>query len=417
MLPKLPKLNPINKNYIIGTDQNDNIYGTSGVDLIYAGKGNDVLHAGAGADSLYGGEGDDSYYIRDSDDFAYENAGEGHDHVYSSVTYTLGDNLEALNLIGNQAINGTGNSLNNYLCGNDNNNILIGLGGNDQINGGMGADIMFGGSGDDRYFVDNVGDKVLEFALDGHDTVTSSISFSLIGTNVEDLILESGAGAINGTGNDSDNSILGNQSANILKGGDGDDQISGFGGKDTMYGGKGDDYIVVDSTDDIVIENITEGYDTVFTTANYTMPENVEFMIMDGAGPMLGFGNGQDNAIMGSLFADHIYGLGGDDTIVGRSGNDVITGGAGNDTMFGGADNDTFRFLAGFGHDTILDFGANGNDDMIHIDHNLFADFNAIQAHMTQNGNDVVITLDADNSITLENFNAGILTASDFHFV
>ena len=43
---------------------------------------------------------------------------------------------------------------------------------------------------------------------------------------------------------------------------------------------------------------------------------------------------------------------------MGGAGNDTLDGGAGNDTLAGGAGNDIFRFLAGFGQDTITDFAA-----------------------------------------------------------
>ncbi|MCK9352524.1 MAG: hypothetical protein M0P59_00005, partial [Gallionella sp.] len=60
-----------------------------------------------------------------------ELANEGTDHVISSVSYVLSDNIENLTLSGNAAIDGAGNTLSNVLTGNSNNNILTGAGGND----------------------------------------------------------------------------------------------------------------------------------------------------------------------------------------------------------------------------------------------------------------------------------------------
>ncbi|MCK9202644.1 MAG: hypothetical protein M0P42_16090, partial [Gallionella sp.] len=60
-----------------------------------------------------------------------ELANEGTDHVISSVSYALSDNVENLTLSGTAVIDGTGNTLDNVLTGNSNNNIFTGGGGND----------------------------------------------------------------------------------------------------------------------------------------------------------------------------------------------------------------------------------------------------------------------------------------------
>lgn len=60
-----------------------------------------------------------------------ELANEGTDHVISSVSYALSDNIENLTLSGTAAIDGAGNTLDNVLAGNANDNILTGGDGND----------------------------------------------------------------------------------------------------------------------------------------------------------------------------------------------------------------------------------------------------------------------------------------------
>src|SRR5690606_37605772 len=111
---------------------------------------------------------------------------------------------------------------------------------------GPGADVMLGGAGNDRYYVDQIGDIVLEVdPLHGVDTVYSSISYTL-GQNLENLVL-TGKAAIDATGNAGNNILTGNAAANTLSGGAGNDTLDGGAGADRLIGASGADTFVFSS--------------------------------------------------------------------------------------------------------------------------------------------------------------------------
>ncbi|WP_284736141.1 calcium-binding protein, partial [Dongia deserti] len=244
-----------------GNTASNVLTGNSGANQLSGGAGNDTLDGGAGADTLIGGTGNDTYIVDSIDDLVTENSNEGTDTIATTVTWTLGANIENLTLTGTLDINGTGNSLNNVLTGNSVTNILIGGSGNDTLNGGAGADTLIGGTGNDTYVVDNAGDVTTENEGEGADTVQSSVTYGL-SANVENLTL-TGSGAINGTGNELDNVLTGNTGANQLSGGDGTDTLNGGTGSDTLIGGTGNDTYVVDNVGDVTTESEGEGTDTV----------------------------------------------------------------------------------------------------------------------------------------------------------
>jgi Ca2+-binding RTX toxin-like protein len=305
-------------DYLTGDSGNDTLNGGDGDDLIrddqgndslVGGKGNDDLYGGAGINTLVGGEGNDRYYISHNatdttNSIIIEDAGAlgGIDIAYSSLTVnSLANNVESLVLLFNNAIDATGNNLDNVIYGNSANNLINGAGGDDRLNGAGGDDYLIGGSGSD----------------------------TLNGDDGDDLLRDD----------------LGDDS---LVGGNGNDDLYAGTGNNTLEGGAGDDryYIshnVSDITNSVVVELAEGGIDTAYSALTVTaLADNVENLVL--------LFNGTINAT-GNNLANVIYGNGS---------SNVINGGAGNDILIGGAGVDTFVLSASASSaDTITDFTPN----------------------------------------------------------
>jgi Ca2+-binding RTX toxin-like protein len=103
--------------------------------------------------------------------------------------------------------------------------------------------------------------------------------------------------------------------------------------------------------------------------------------------------------------------------ILGSTGNNTLKSTSGNDYFVGDGGADTFVFAANFGNDIIKDFGATGRShDVIQFSKSVFDSFASVLAHATQVGQDVVISADAGDSLTLKNTKLTALDRQDFHF-
>ncbi|MBN4002194.1 putative Ig domain-containing protein [Nostoc sp. LPT] len=370
-----------NRDIISGLQGNDTLKGLGDNDTLDGGDGNDFLDGGAGSDSLIGGKGNDTYTVDSIGDTIVESANAGTDLVKSSVSFVLGNNLENLTLTGTEAIDGTGNSLNNILTGNtaantlsgengnDNllgdsgNDTLLGGAGNDTLDGGAGIDSLNGGAGNDIYTVDNLSDIITEGLNAGTDLVKSFVSW-VLADNVEDLTL-TGTEAIDGTGNSLDNNLIGNTAANILSAGDGDDSLFGSSGNDTLLGGAGDDTLdggtgidslnggdgndiyTVDNLSDSITEGLNAGTDLVNSSVSWVLGDNLENLTLTGSTAINGTGNSFNNILLGNGGANILSGGDGNDSLFGSSGNDTLLGSAGDDTLDGSTGIDSLNGGAG----------------------------------------------------------------------
>lgn len=251
----------------------------------------------------------------------------------------------------------TGNAAANWLCGMAGADTIAGGAGNDTLEGGAGADRLSGGSGDDLYIVDAT-DTVVELAGEGIDRVRATVNMT-IGANVEALLLIQSFAKF-GTGNAAANTVVGNSQVNYLSGGagndtlfgmNGDDTLAGNAGADRLVGGAGNDTYLRDAFDTIV-EAANAGYDTVRTSRDYVVGENIERVVAEGDLAIRITGNAQANLIVGNAAANVLIGGGGADVLTGGGGSDVFVfaaGQSGRVTDFQD-DVDTVRIAAPAGH-------------------------------------------------------------------
>jgi Ca2+-binding RTX toxin-like protein len=341
---------------LIGYETPESISGLGGNDVISGRGGNDTLDGGPGTDRLDGEAGDDSLL-----------GGSGNDQLYGGPDNdTLG-----------------GEAGDDYLDGGTGVDRLDGGAGNDSMNGGRGPDTyLFGrGSGQDTIqdadstagVADTIemaagvwpsdvalsrnGDHLVLRINGTTDQLTVYYWFwqDLPDNRVEQIRFADGtvwdAAAIKLTvltGTPGADTLIGYPTADTLVGlgGNdtifgraGDDQLDGGPGADTMYGEVGDDTYLVDNPADVVVESSGKGTDTVQTSVTYTLPANVENLMLVGSATINGSGNPLDNVLAGNGAAN------------------ILSGGAGNDT---------YVFKPGWGQDTVAENdSAAGNNDRV----------------------------------------------------
>ena len=155
-------------------------------------------------------------------------------------------------------------------------------------------------------------------------------------------------------------------------------------------------------------------YFTAGTNVLNTSHGEITGLVEGGSGTDTFIGGAAAVTFIGGSGTEVLTGGSGDDTIVAGSGKDTITGGKGDDTLTAGKGTDTFMYSGNFGNDTISAF--NVHHDFIHFAANDFTSYSELQSHMAQVGTDVVITLDASDSIVLTHETLASFTSTDFIF-
>jgi Ca2+-binding RTX toxin-like protein len=458
-----------------GGDGNDAIDGSVGDDVIDGGIGDDAILGGEGDDDIQGGAGNDTIDGGLGDDLL--DGGDGIDTAdYSDDHAGLVVDFAAGTVAGDEAGYDELAGIENVVGGFGDDSFIVSADGDVpvSIDGGAGEDIIrLGGIGagilGDIANVETVSilsgswtlqdeDAATTFAfsegaqtltLDGSLLADGGFAGTIAGFGQDDRIHLSGLVGTSATlGEDNLLSISGgangpvtiqldpaadydgmafklvsdgadgvylsyevapNAGDDVMTGGNGNDVLDGGAGNDTLKGGAGNDALLGGSGSDDIDGG--SGLDIIDGGAGSDT-------IKGGSGNDVIDGRDGDDVIDAGSDNDEIAGGSGNDTLKGGSGDDLIGGGSGNDTLSGGSGKDVFVFVAGFGHDVVTDFTLSGaSADAITFSTDIFADYAAVEAHAMQDGRDVVITLDADNTLTLHNQQLSALAPDDFRFV
>jgi Ca2+-binding RTX toxin-like protein len=373
-----------------------NLYGNAAANTIKGNAAANVIAGAGGADSLDGANGADIYLIETAGNHVVgeviaDTGATGTDEIRFAATAPESLVLRA-GITGIEVVNiGTGtaaavvatattaldvdasavasaltingNAGVNTLVGTAGNDTLNGNAGDDVLDGGAGVDRLIGGIGNDTYIVElaNAGtliDTISETStvvteidtvrLRGTSTNLSTVTLTA-GTNLENLDASAtGQSKLNLTGTTANNVLIGNAASNVLTGDAGNDTLDGGAGDDSLVGGTGNDVYHIDSANDVVVEGVGAGVDTVVVTANsYSLATsaNLENIAYNGAGNFTGTGNALVNILTGGA---------GHDSLDGGTGADTLIGGAGNDTYTIDNVGDVITEAASEGTDTVL---------------------------------------------------------------
>jgi Ca2+-binding RTX toxin-like protein len=318
-----------------GTAGNDSLTGGAGNDTLNGFDGNDTLNGGAGADSMVGGNGDDVYIVDDTGDVLVEFENGGIDEARSSASFTLANWVNNLVLTGN-AVNGTGNAVENMITGNAVNNVLSGGDGADTLIGAGGNDTLTGGTGSDT-FLFNVApgganaDRLMDFTS-GVDTVRlDGSALSGVGTSgrfaAGDVRFYAATGAANG--HDADDRVIYNTST-------------------------GDLYYDADGSGSGLAQLIA-----TLNAAPSLAASDLEVVNGTATPSPTPTPTAAGQSISGTSGNDTLVGGGGNDTIFGNSGNDWLEGRGGNDQLSGGSGQDSYVFR---------EFGSQNADTLANFD-------------------------------------------------
>ena len=376
---------------IIGNNKGDTIKGGTKNDVIYAGSDDNLISAGAGNDTIYSGSGDNTISgAAGKDYFVY---GGGNDTITDYTTaqdvikftdsttvssYTINNKDLIFALTNNRSL-----TLQNVITTNSRTGAVTGKKITIEDMNGNAISQIYGSTDLTVTNADVASEGTLNLSADWN-------------ADVKNATAASRSYAINITGNDNNNKLIGGKGADTLSGGTGDDTLTGGGGNDIfVYDGSGadviTDYNLARNNSDTIMFTVSDisdydyridGKDVIIyetndsetNTLKVTNGKDKVLQIVDASGAAATIGTPSGGAyndyteIILPATGSSSYSAEDENRVItinaskrnknnpieitGNSNANIITGSAGADTINGNGGNDTIT--TGNGKDTII---------------------------------------------------------------
>ncbi|MEM7470504.1 MAG: calcium-binding protein [Pseudomonadota bacterium] len=314
---------------VTGSDFSDLIVGDDGVNHLRGLGDNDTLVGGGGAsDTLDGGSGEDTADYSGSAAGVQINLGQGTAFGGDATGDVL---LRIENVIGTDFADTLGGA-------DDADNDLFGGLDDDVFLSDTGADHYDGGAGiDELSYLTSAGPISVNLSTGistGADAEGDSFTEIEIfgGSNFDDIMVAN-ATNVSLSGNGGSDTITGGAGDNLLDGGTGNDRLSAGAGADMVFGGAGLD-LIMSSGDGDTLDGGADRDTVSYADAGAGVVARLSSVLGDDE-----ISNVED--LIGSDFADQLFGDSNANDISGGDGADTITGG-GTDTLSGGNGADLF---------------------------------------------------------------------------
>ena len=206
-------------------------------------------------------------------------------------------------------------------------------------------------------------------------------------------------------------------SGGTVQAGNGANVLDGIAGNETLAAGNGMNFVLGGANDAISVGNGTN--DIIGGAHNSITAGNGTNILTCGANDTIRAGNGSNQVTGG---ANDTITLGnGSNTVIGGP-NDIVSVGNGSNQLVAapgdvwtvGNGADVFKLAPGFGNNTINGFQT--SRDVLNFDPALMLNYMAAMGDTKQMGANTVITVDANDSVTLTGVNMAQLTAKNFSF-